>query len=320
MTIDVYERHAAPALIDRIAKISKTPQGWGVINIRRNYLRTTTNEAFMLVLRPALIEAPEAYVYFVDDKNIYVVWRDHVQKIFRLTRATIGNSLVRAGLDINPSIIVTYFDAPQQGGTLLAMLRADYPPVPHSADQEMRFNPSQNTEDEDLMMIDNAAPLLHASGEQILRYHDMRNQKIHRKYLSLLVVEDQVFTQRLLCEILRGIRLRNNNESPIIESTGTLGEGWRIFLKKAPDICFIDLNLLDGSGHMLARAIKEVDPGARVAIVTANAFDEEMSVAQENNVDHFIAKPFNKQRILNCVNHYIETSKGPSRVGFADCR
>ena len=59
------------------------------------------------------------------------------------------------------------------------------------------------------------------------------------------------------------------------------------------------LNLTDGSGHTLARAIKEVDPNSQVIIITANHHEDEIKVARQNNVDGFITKPYNKKRICS---------------------
>jgi CheY-like chemotaxis protein len=123
----------------------------------------------------------------------------------------------------------------------------------------------------------------------------------------MLVVEDQHFSQKLLCEILRGVRTPNSNESPTIEVTEYIQDAWMMFVKNAPDITFIDLVLQDGSGHTLARAIKEVDPQSRVVIVTANSHEGEIEVARQNNVDSFITKPYNKKQILDCATNYIAT-------------
>ncbi len=108
--------------------------------------------------------------------------------------------------------------------------------------------------------------------------------------------------------VLRGgIRVTNTGDTPDVVTTIGRQEAWDIYLKTAPDIVFIDLHLADGSGHALAQAIKEIDAKSYVIVVTANNYTEEIDVANQNNVDAFIAKPYNKKTILDCIEKYITT-------------
>ena len=53
------------------------------------------------------------------------------------------------------------------------------------------------------------------------------------------MAEDLVFAQKLMQDMLRGAR-NNAGESPLTDIVASVQEAWGVFLKKAPDICFID--------------------------------------------------------------------------------
>lgn len=151
------------------------------------------------------------------------------------------------------------------------------------------------------------------SPEEVETYKRICRHKSCRKHLRILVVEDQVFSQRLLCQILQDSRHYAKSDAPRVDVAAGIHEGWALYLEEAHDLVFVDLCLIDGSGHTLIRAIKDLDPFSRVVVVTANNFEEELEKALENNVDDFIAKPYNKRRILDCVERCATTRKSPAR-------
>ena len=101
-----------------------------------------------------------------------------------------------------------------------------------------------------------SSSLMVLASSQKDHFMDACQQRPFRKQLSILVVEDQVFSQRLLCDILRSARLRTSKETPSIDVAPTVQDAWKLYLKKVPDMVFVDLGLMDGSGHTLSRAIK----------------------------------------------------------------
>jgi CheY-like chemotaxis protein len=121
-------------------------------------------------------------------------------------------------------------------------------------------------------------------------FQEIRDTRPYRDQLHILVVEDQIFSQKLLCDILVCAQT-GYRKAPFIDTAPGIQEAWQLYVKKAPDIAFIDLGLIDGSGHTLARAIKGLDSDSFVVIVTASNYEEELKTACRNNVDGFIAKP-----------------------------
>ncbi len=292
------------ALLDRIAMDSEP---WSVAAVKRNYLRTTTDEAFTSSIRSFMQSTEETYVFFVNERRTYVVWRGKQKAAFRNLRSFISSVMMQPGLTIEPSVLVSFIDPIASVEDLKDILKNEKPEQRVTIQDEFSSEIPDEEDTEDMASGSDAD--LKPTPEQRDIYQESKSQKPYRRQLHMLVVEDQVFSQKLLCEILRAVRVRNNNDSPVIDVVQSVQEAWKIFLKRAPDIVFVDLGLIDGSGHTLARAIKEMDPQTYVVIVTANNYEEELNIARQNNVDNFIAKPYNKKQILDCVEKYVGVSK-----------
>jgi DNA-binding NtrC family response regulator len=132
-------------------------------------------------------------------------------------------------------------------------------------------------------------------------FMSMRLQRGGRQQYQILVVEDQVFSRKLLCEMLYSKFL--------VDAAASVREAWQLYLEKAHDIIFIDIELDDANGHALANIIKKLDPSACVAMVTGNNSVEDVECAIKNNVDGFIVKPFSKQKIYSCIEKYMGVRK-----------
>jgi two-component system chemotaxis response regulator CheY len=285
--------------------VNSEDQAWGLVCIKRHYLRAMTDQAFMLAVRPTLNGVTEAHVALIGQQHIYIAWSGKQRLIYKLLRNLASTSLMRPGLTVDANVLVTYLDPLQHKEEIKQMLAAE------TADTSLLASDTalDNFDDDLEMTVTDALDASKVSAEQMEIFHEACANKHYRRQLHILVVEDVIFSQKLLCEILRSVRVRNNNDSPLIDAVQSLRAAWKIFLKRAPDIVFVDLNLIDGSGHTLARAIKEVDPQTNVIIVTANSSEEELSVARQNNVDGFITKPYNTRQILDGIGRYIGTNR-----------
>lgn len=312
MSQDIEENNSPAPLLALIDKALQDKETHHIVAIKREYLRPITNEAFMVAARPILYAADNARVFYASDRSIYIVWQGRRDSIFRSLRATVSANLLRQGLTVELSAVLVYLDLANNGQAVRKTVQQD---AEHAVSNSQETEPaeSDDAQDDGTGEANEPPSALKASQEQIRIYHDNSRQRSCRKHLHMLVVEDQPFSQKLLCEILRGVRVNNNNESPMIEAVEDMQGAWKLFLKKAPDIIFIDLGLLDGSGHTLARAVKELDPNAQVIIVTANNYEEEQEVARQNNVDAFIAKPFSRKQIIDCIDRYVASTRAQSK-------
>lgn len=129
------------------------------------------------------------------------------------------------------------------------------------------------------------------------RFRVAVNMRKSREKPRILVVEDQLFSRRILQEVL--------HNDFVVDVAETAKEGIRLFLEDAPDIALLDIELSDDSGHTLARFIKSVDPAAFVVMVTGNNSVEDVTMAKSNHVDGFIVKPYNKAKIFESIEKYF---------------
>ncbi len=118
-----------------------------------------------------------------------------------------------------------------------------------------------------------------------------------REKVRILVVEDQLFSRKILEEVL--------HHEYDVDVAASAKEGMHLFLENAPDIALLDIELTDESGHMVARFIKTLDPETFVVMVTGNHAVEDVTMAKSNKVDGFIIKPYNKAKIFESIEKYF---------------
>jgi len=141
------------------------------------------------------------------------------------------------------------------------------------------------------------------------RFRLAQKMRPSREKVRILVVEDQLFSRRILHEVL----FHNH----IVDLAPSAKEGVRLFLENAPDIALLDIELDDDSGHNVAKFIKSIDPSVFVVMVTANNSVEDVTMAKSNKVNGFIVKPYNKSKVLECIEKFFvlhpdRRPKGPN--------
>lgn len=119
-----------------------------------------------------------------------------------------------------------------------------------------------------------------------------------RSEVRILVVEDKLFSRRILQEVLR--------KDFIVDLAPSARSGMRLYLEHAPDITLLDIDLIEDSGHTLANFIKALDPDSYIAMVSAHNSIEDVNEAKLNKVEAFIVKPFNKTKIGEMLNSYYK--------------
>ena len=136
------------------------------------------------------------------------------------------------------------------------------------------------------------------------------NMRKTRETLRVLVVEDQLFSRKILQELL--------HHSYTVDVAATAKDAMKLYLENAPDIALVDIELTDESGHTFARFIKSIDPCSYVVMVTGNNSVEDVALAKGNHVDGFIVKPYNKSKIFESIDKFLATHpdrqpKGPTQ-------
>jgi DNA-binding NtrC family response regulator len=129
-----------------------------------------------------------------------------------------------------------------------------------------------------------------------------RRRKVTQR---ILVVDDEPHIRYMIQAVLL-------DEHYQVEAAGS-GLGALQKLETSPvDLAIVDLWLPDIDGLTLAEAIRMLDPGTPVIMITAYGTPVFESIASHPAISHYIHKPFVLDRLLEIVR---ESMSAPSRAG-----
>ena len=111
---------------------------------------------------------------------------------------------------------------------------------------------------------------------------------------KVLIVDDSSLTRRNLRQILE------TDGCAVVEAENGLDALERYFLEK-PDVVMLDLVMRGMYGLDVLHKIRELDPRARVIVVSADIQTSSQDLAGEAGAAAFINKPFDKSDILSAL-------------------
>lgn len=123
---------------------------------------------------------------------------------------------------------------------------------------------------------------------------------------ELMLIEDDPFTRRLVDNVLsKQYRLTALGEASTAIDT---------YVRLAPDILFLDINLPNVTGHELLERIVEIDPAAYVIMLSGNADRDNITQAMSKGAKGFVAKPFTREKIIQYIEKCPTIRHDSSRV------
>jgi two-component system, chemotaxis family, chemotaxis protein CheY len=111
---------------------------------------------------------------------------------------------------------------------------------------------------------------------------------------KVLIVDDSALTRRSLRQILESAGCA------VVEAENGLDALERYFLDK-PDVVLLDLVMRGMYGLDVLQKIRELDPRARIVVVSADIQTSSQDLAGEAGAAAFINKPFDKTEILSAL-------------------
>lgn len=111
---------------------------------------------------------------------------------------------------------------------------------------------------------------------------------------KILIVDDSALTRRSLRQILETAGYE------VLEAENGLDALERYFLDK-PDVVLLDLVMRGMYGLDVLHKIRELDPSARIVVVSADIQTSSQDLAGEAGAAAFINKPFDKSDILSAL-------------------
>lgn len=121
----------------------------------------------------------------------------------------------------------------------------------------------------------------------------IKSRRATRKNKEILVVEDDVFTRRLVSETLRGHCTVSEAENGNI--------ALKTYINQAPNMVFLDINMPDLNGHEILHTILEMDPDAFVIMFSGCSDSVNVMRAMRDGAKGFISKPFRKDKLMQYI-------------------
>jgi DNA-binding NtrC family response regulator len=114
----------------------------------------------------------------------------------------------------------------------------------------------------------------------------------------VLVVDDEPSIRHMLRQVLR-------DDGYQAVAAGSAAEALKS-LEEAPfDLAIVDLLLPGLDGLNLAEAIRMLDPGTPVILITAYGSSAFESLASHPAISHYVHKPFHLERLLDLVQQCV---------------
>ncbi len=111
---------------------------------------------------------------------------------------------------------------------------------------------------------------------------------------KVLVVDDSKLARRSLRLILEPIGCA------VVEAEDGLRALERYFLEK-PDVVFLDLLMTGMHGFDVLQKLRELDPAARILVVSADIQESSREMAAAAGASGFVQKPFDANEIVEAL-------------------
>lgn len=120
------------------------------------------------------------------------------------------------------------------------------------------------------------------------------------KPLDILIVDDDADLAEAIAEALQIV-----GHNPTVAGSGT--EAIEKYCGRAFDITFMDVKLPDINGVETFLAIRKMDPGARVVMMTGYRIDQLLAQASGNGAMKVLHKPLAVEEILDSLREVVPT-------------
>jgi DNA-binding NarL/FixJ family response regulator len=123
--------------------------------------------------------------------------------------------------------------------------------------------------------------------------------------LMVFLVEDSLAIRARLAATIRGIE-----GAALAGEAGTVGGAIDGIRATHPSAVILDLQLEDGSGLEVLRAVRPASPALHVAVLTNYATDQHRRVCMDAGAEFFLDKSSDFPRILEIVQGWTAASDG----------
>lgn len=115
----------------------------------------------------------------------------------------------------------------------------------------------------------------------------------------ILIVDDSPIIHNLLRKALE------NNGYEVCGDAKNGKEGVEMFKSLSPDLTFMDITMPIMDGIECAKQVKQLNPKAKIIMLSAMGDEEIMSQAHAIGVDIFLKKPFDDYKIVSAISKLV---------------
>lgn len=122
----------------------------------------------------------------------------------------------------------------------------------------------------------------------------LKTRRKERKSIEVMIVEDDPFSQKLINYAIGNkytLTMTHDGKGAIMN-----------YIKKAPDILFLDIGLPDIDGQLVLKKIFEIDPDAFVVMFSGKGDKENVTKAIQTGAKGFVGKPFTQEKLIQYIN------------------
>lgn len=115
---------------------------------------------------------------------------------------------------------------------------------------------------------------------------------------KILVVDDAAFMR------MKATRLLTEHGYQVTEAS-TGAEAVEQYRRERPDAVLLDITMPDMDGLAALKALRQIDPAAKVTMVTAMGQQSIVLEALKSGAQDFIIKPFDAVRVITAVQKMV---------------
>ena len=114
--------------------------------------------------------------------------------------------------------------------------------------------------------------------------------------IRLLIVDDHPFVRMGVASFLNA-----QADIKVVGQAGSVEQAVQLFVEHHPDVTLMDLRLPDGSGVTDIKKILNVDPGARIIVLTTYEGDDDIHQALAAGALGYLIKGMSQQALLQAL-------------------
>ncbi len=227
-----------------------------------------------------LLESEDGYVYLCGDGDVFILFQGKISVVLDRLGETFRGLAGGHGTAQPEDELYTIFDLSRHWQIFFTLCKNK---AAQAAPEKVKAIQSAPQAAKKFQLPEMDAQLFQAAAAR----------RGNRNRLSILVVEDDAFTRKLLLTTLK-------NDFDISE-TDDAASAMRAYDSLAPDIVFLDIELPDASGHVVLGKLLAFDPNAFVVMLSGNSNKENILASLEKGAKGFVTKPFAKEKLM----HYL---------------